>query len=158
MELGRALKALCDAGVEFVIVGGVSATFHGSAQVTFDLDICYSRSTDNLQRLAKALAPFHPRPRGFPANLPFIWDESTLRNGSLFTLTTELGDIDLLGEVKGLGNFDDIVPRSITLDAHGYRVRTIDLLSLIQAKRAAGREKDLRALPELESLLDAKDQ
>jgi hypothetical protein len=57
MELGRALKALCDAGVEFVIVGGVSATLHGSAQVTDDLDICYSRSADNLQRLAKALAP-----------------------------------------------------------------------------------------------------
>lgn len=93
MELGRALKALCDEDVDFVIVGGVSATLHGSAQVTYDLDICYSRSADNLQRLAKALAPFHPRPRGFPDSLPFIWDEFTLRNGSLFTLTTELGDI-----------------------------------------------------------------
>jgi hypothetical protein len=88
--------------------------------------------------------------------LPFIWDETTLRNGSLFTLITELGDIDLLGEVKGLGTFDDIRPRSVILDAHGYRVCTIDLRSLIQAKRAAGREKDLRALPELESLLDAE--
>jgi predicted nucleotidyltransferase len=157
MELGRALKTLCDAGVDFIIVGGVAATFHGSAQVTFDLGICYSRSTDNLDRLAKALAPFHPRPRGFPDNLPFIWDETTLRNGSLFTLTTQLGDIDLLGEVKGLGTFTDLNPRAVMLDAHGCRVRTIDLRSLIQAKRAAGREKDLRALPELEGLLDAED-
>ena len=100
MELGRSLQALCDAGVDFVIVGGVSATLHGSAQVTFDLDICYSRSADNLKRLAKALAPFRPRPRGVPDHLPFVWDESTLRNGSLFTLTTELGDIDCLARSR----------------------------------------------------------
>jgi predicted nucleotidyltransferase len=156
MELARTLKALSDAEVDFIVVGGVSATFHGSSQVTYDLDICYSRSTENLRRLTKALAPFRPRPRGFPEGLPFIWDETTLRNGSLFTLTTELGDIDLLGEVKGLGTFDDIRPQSVTVDAHGCRVCTIDLRSLIQAKRAAGREKDLRALPELESLLDAE--
>jgi len=157
MELGRALKVLCDAGVDFVIVGGVAATFHGSAQVTYDLDICYSRSVDNLKRLVKALAPFAPRPRGFPDNLPFIWDEATLRNGSLFTLTTTLGDIDLLGEVLGLGTFDEIRARSVKLDVQGCQVFAVDLRSLIQAKRAAGREKDLRALPELEGLLDAED-
>src|SRR5579864_9554553 len=102
MELARMLQALCDAQVEFVVVGGVSASLHGSAQVTFDLDICYSRSSVNLGRLTNALAPFHPRPRGFPKDLPFIWDQATLRNGSLFTLATDLGEIKLLGEVTGL--------------------------------------------------------
>jgi len=102
MELARLLKTLCDAQLEFVVVGGVSASLHGSAQVTFDLDICCSRSGANLMRLANALAPFHPRPRGVPKELPFVWDQATLRNGSLFTLSTDLGDIDLLGEVTGL--------------------------------------------------------
>lgn len=157
MLLARALKALCDAQVEFVIIGGVSATFHGSSQVTFYLDICYARSAANLKRLAKALEPFHPRPRGFPDSLPFIWDEATLRNGSLFTLTTELGDIDLLAEVTGLGTFEDIKAQSVEIEAHGQRVLTTNLRSLIVAKRAAGREKDLRTLPELESLLEASD-
>jgi hypothetical protein len=154
MKLRMALQALCDSGVDFVVVGGVSATFHGSETVTYDLDICYSRSGPNLRRLAEALAPFHPRPRDFPADLPFLWDEATLRNGFLFTLQTDLGDIDLLGEVTGLGGYDALKANSIVVEAFERRVSTLDLGSLI---KAAGREKDLRVLPELESLLEAEE-
>ena len=157
MEFESALKALCDAEVEFVVIGGVAASFHGSARVTYDLDVCYLRTAENLRRLAKALAPYHPRPRGFSEELPFIWDESTLRNGSLFTLVTDLGEIDLLGEVLGLGAFPEVKALSIPMEAFGRRVLTLDLTGLIKAKRAAGREKDLSALPELESLLEAEE-
>jgi len=98
MQFQKALQVLCDGGVDFVVIGGLAATFHGSARVTYDLDICYARSSANLRRLAKALAPFHPRPRAFPADLPFVWDEVTLRNGTTFTLQTDIGEIDLLAE------------------------------------------------------------
>ena len=108
MQFEKAVQVPCDAGVDFVIIGGVSATFHGSARVTYDLDICYSRATINLQRLAAALALFHPRPRGFSDELPFVWDERTLRNGTIFTLQTDLGEVDLLAEVAGLGTYDDV--------------------------------------------------
>jgi hypothetical protein len=155
MQFERAVQALCDASVEFVVIGGLSATFHGSARVTYDLDICYSRASANLRRLTEALAPFHPRPRGFPAGLPFVWDEGTLRNGTVFTLQTDIGEIDLLAEVTGLGAFDEVKLHSITVEAFERQVPTLDLTGLIQAKRAAGREKDLSALPELESLLEA---
>jgi hypothetical protein len=157
MQFESALKALCDAKVEFVVIGGVAASFHGSAHVTFDLDICYSRNAANLRRLAEALAPFHPRLRDFPPGLPFIWDESTLRNGSLFTLVTDLGHIDLLGEVLGLGGYDEVKARSNVVEAYGRRIPTLDLTALITAKRAAGRDKDLLVLPELESLLEAEE-
>ena len=155
MQFERAVQALCDASVEFVVIGGLSATFHGSARVTYDLDICYSRASANLRRLTEALAPFHPRPRGFPDGLPFVWDEGTLRNGTVFTLQTDIGEIDLLAEVTGLGAFDEVKLHSITVEAFERQVPTLDLTGLIQAKRAAGREKDLSALPELESLLEA---
>jgi hypothetical protein len=155
MQFERAVQALCDASVEFVVIGGLSATFHGSARVSYDLDICYSRASANLRRLTEALAPFHPRPRGFPAGLPFVWDEGTLRNGTVFTLQTDIGEIDLLAEVTGLGAFDEVKLHSITVEAFERQVPTLDLTGLIQAKRAAGREKDLSALPELESLLEA---
>ena len=155
MQFERAVQALCDASVEFVVIGGLSATFHGSARVTYDLDICYSHASANLRRLTEALAPFHPRPRGFPAGLPFVWDEGTLRNGTVFTLQTDIGEIDLLAEVTGLGAFDEVKLHSITVEAFERQVPTLDLTGLIQAKRAAGREKDLSALPELESLLEA---
>ena len=155
MQFGKAIQALCDAAVDFVVIGGVSATFHGSARVTYDLDICYSRTSANLRRLAGSLAPFHPRLRGVPAGLPFLWDEGTLRNGTVFTLQTDIGEIDLLAEVAGLGAFDEVKKHSITVDAFDRQITTLDLPGLIQAKRAAGREKDLTALAELESLLEA---
>jgi hypothetical protein len=158
MNFPRALQLLVDSGVDFVVVGGWSSIFHGSAALTNDLDICYSRSPENLKSLARALAPFKPRLRGLPDDLPFVWDEVTLRNGSLFTLTTVLGDIDLLAEISGVGGFDQVKEHSILVNAFDRSVRTLDLRTLIQAKRAAGREKDLRVLPELESLLEAQEE
>ncbi len=155
MQFARAIRELCDAGVDFVVIGGLSATFHGSARVTYDLDICYSRASENVRRLTAALAPFHPRPRGFPAGLPFVWDERTLRNVTVLTLQTDVGAIDLLAEVAGLGAFDQVKDRSIMVEAFERHIATLDLPGLIQAKRAAGREKDISTLAELESLLEA---
>ena len=155
MNFVKAVQSLVDEGVEFVIIGGWSAILHGSSYVTNDLDICYSRGTDNLSRLAKALLPFRPRLRDLPPGLPFVWDPVTLRNGSVFTLATDLGSIDLLAEVSGVGDYNEVLASSVEVDAFDRPVRTLDLPGLIRAKRAAGREKDLRILPELESLLDA---
>ncbi len=155
MQFATAVQALCDAQVEFIIIGGLSATFHGSARITYDLDICYSRSAKNLSQLVKALAPFHPRPRGFPQDLPYVWDEAMLRNSTILTLQTHLGEIDLLAEVSGLGAFEELRLHSIEIEAFERRVFTLDLPSLIRAKKATGREKDIAHLKELESLLES---
>src|SRR5258708_31554855 len=121
MDFDIAIKLLCDAEVEFVVVGGVSAIFHGASTLTYDLDICYSRTRLNVHRLVEALAPHHPCPRGFPANVPFIWDESTLGNTSLLTLQTDFGEIDLLAEISGLGDYEAVKARSIVVEAYGRR-------------------------------------
>lgn len=155
MRFAVAIHALLDKGVEFVIIGGVSAELHGSASVTFDLDICYSRSGVNLQRVVAALAPFQPRPRGFPDALPFVWDETMLRNSTVLTLKTDFGEIDLLAEVAGIGAWDDVKAHSEEIDAFEHRIPVLDLPALIRSKRAAGRPKDLAAIPELEALLEA---
>lgn len=155
MNFEAAVQRLCDSGVAFVVVGGWSAIFHGSSHVTNDLDVCYARDRANLDKLAAALAPYRPRPRGFPAELPFLWDAATLANGTIFTLTTDLGTIDLLAEVPGVGSFPEVLAVSVEVDAFDRRLRTLDLPSLIRAKKAAGRPKDLLVLPELEALLEA---
>ena len=155
MEFARAVQALCDGGVDFVVIGGVCATLHGSARVTYDLDICYSRAPANLRRLTEALARFHPRPREFPLGLPFLWDERTLGEGAIFTLQTDIGEIDILAEVAGLGDFEAVQAKSITVEAFDRTILTLDLAALIAAKRATGRAKDLAALAELEGLLEA---
>lgn len=100
-NIEKLLKALYDQELEFVIIGGAAAVLHGSAYVTGDLDICYSREKENLKRLATALAAFNPSLRGAPKDLPFQLDVDSLKSGLNFTLTTDLGDLDLLGEVTG---------------------------------------------------------
>jgi hypothetical protein len=151
------VQLLSDAGADFVVIGGLSATFHGSARVTLDLAICYSRAPLNLKRLTGALAGLRPRPRDFPEDLPFIWDEATLRSSTVLTLQTDIGNIDLLAEVAGLGTYEDVKANSIIVQVFERSISTLDLPGLIRSKRAAGREKDLATLPELESLLEAGD-
>jgi hypothetical protein len=151
------IEALTSAEVEFIIVGGLAATAHGSARLTQDIDIVYARTPANLQRLASALAPHAPYLRGAPAGLPFQWTADTIRRGLNFTLTTTLGDIDLLGEIVGGGGFTDLEAHTIRLDLFGHECRCLDLPTLVRVKRAAGRPKDLEAIAELEALLDERD-
>jgi len=112
---------LCDSGVEFVVIGGWAAIFHGSTHVTNDLDICFSREPENLRTLAGCLAPYHPRRRDFPDNLPFVWDAATLANGTVFTLATDLGLIDLMAEAPGIGTCFDVRAASVEVEAFGRR-------------------------------------
>ncbi|MGH7297583.1 MAG: DUF6036 family nucleotidyltransferase [Polyangiaceae bacterium] len=146
------LRRLSDAGVEFVVIGGLAVISHGHVRATLDLDICYARTPENLRRLVSALAPIHPRLRGAPPELPFFWDDRTLRNGLNFTLVTDEGELDALGEVTGLGSYDDIALRAIEIDLHGARVKVLSLEDLIRSKAAAGRAKDLVDLEALRAL------
>jgi hypothetical protein len=155
IDLEKLIPRLVESGVAFVIVGGVAACIHGSAQVTVDLDICYARDKGNLKRLVEALAPFHPRLRGAPSDLPFLWDADTLRQGLSFTLTTDWGDLDLLGEVAGVGDYPRALAASSPTTLFGTTCAVLSLPALIAARRAAGRPRDLISLPELEALWEA---
>lgn len=148
------LGALVGSEVDFIIVGGVAATVHGSARLTQDVDVVYGRDEDNLERLVAALHPLEPYLRGAPGGLPFEWTPATLRRGLNFTLTTSLGDINLLGEITGGGGYRDLLPHSFAVDLFGHACRCLDLPWLIHTKRAAGRPRDLDAIAELEVLLD----
>ena len=138
--------------VSFVIIGGVAATLHGVARVTFDLDVVYDRSSENLERIVRALAPFQPYLRGAPPGLPFKFDSETLRRGLNFTLTTSEGPIDLLGELTGVGSFSEVLANSVTAQLFGAEYRFLNLEALIASKRAAGRPKDFEAIAELEAI------
>ena len=151
------IRTFSEAGVEFVIVGGLAATIHGSARLTQDIDFVYSRSDVNIRRLVAALVPHAPYLRGAPPGLPFDWSEATVERGLNFTLTTAIGDVDLLGEITGGGDYDALAPHCVDVDLFDYPCRCLDLPGLIRAKRAAGRPKDLEALAELEALLQERD-
>lgn len=128
---------------EFIVIGGVALVSRGGSRLTNDLDVVYARNPANLERLAQAIGPLHPRLRGAPSELPFFFDARTLRSGLNFTLVTDAGELDLLGEVTGLGAYEAIVPLSTVLPLFGFDVQVLDLDGLEKSKRAAGRAKDL---------------
>jgi hypothetical protein len=116
----------------------------------------YARSTANLERLQKTLASLSPYLRGAPPGLPFRLDVATLQSGLNFTLTTDVGELDLFGEVAGGGRYEDLLPQSDMLDVFGVSCRCLGLDALIRVKRAAGRPKDFEALAELEALAEER--
>lgn len=150
------LRALSEAGVRFVLVGGVAAAAHGAARATYDVDVVYERSPENLERIARALAPLRPYLRGAPPGLPFRWDADTLARGLNFTLTTAGGDLDLLGEIAGGGGYEDLLSSSFEAEMFGLTVLCLGLEKLIEVKRAAGRPKDLESIAELELIRDRR--
>ena len=152
------VRILADARVDHIIVGGVAASIHGALRTALDLDIAYDRSPGNIARLVRALAPYEPYPRGAPPGLPFTWDDATVRQGLNFTLTTTLGDLDLLGEVAGGGGYQPLVEHAEQIELEGRRCLVVTLETLIWLKRAAGRPKDREALAELEALLEERDR
>lgn len=129
------LTALDHASVRFILVGGVAATIHGSSRLTKDIDVVYARDAENISRLAGALRPHSPYPRGAPP-----------------------GPIDLLGEIAGGGRFEDLEPHSVRVSAYGVECLCLGLDRLIDVKRAAGRPQDLDAIAELEILRDGRDR
>jgi hypothetical protein len=158
VDLAQIIPPLVSAKVDFILIGGMAAILHGSARVTFDVDLVYSRTDENIQRLADALAPHEPYLRGAPTGLPFAWDAKTIRSGLNFTLTTALGDVDLFGEVAGDDNYQGLLPHSFEVEAFGVQFKCIDLPTLIRIKEAAGRSKDREAVAELRVLLEESEK
>ena len=154
----KILEALASRSVEFVLIGGMAGIAHGAARFTNDVDVVYKRSADNCARLVEALAPFEPYLRGAPKGLPFRWDTETVRRGLNFTLTTSIGDVDLLGEVTGGGSFERLLPFSSRLAVFGVDCWVLGLEKLIETKRAAGRPRDIEAIAELEALREERDR
>ena len=154
IDLQALLVALTDARVDFILVGGIAALAHGSSRATYDVDLVYARDIGNLNRLVEALSPHHPYLRDAPPGLPFRFDRDTLERGLNFTLTTDLGAIDLLGEIVGGGGYDDLLLDTIEVVLFGRTCRCLNLPRLIAVKRAAGRPKDFEAIAELEKILE----
>jgi hypothetical protein len=131
----------------------------GSAYLTEDVDLLYARDRENVDRIAEMLKDISARLRveGVPEGLPFAAEGSTIRNGMNFTLMTSIGSVDLFGELPGLGKYDDVIDEADRLQlGEGLEIAVLTPGQLITAKRAAGRPKDLAALPELEAIAEMR--
>jgi hypothetical protein len=149
-----ALLALTDAGVDFVLIGGLAGQAHGSALLTFDLDVAYERSQANLERLAAALRAIDARLRGAPEDVPFLLDARTLAAGANFTFITTLGSVDILSDPAGAPPYERLRADAMPIEVDGRRVLVASLDHLIAMKLATGRAKDTNAAMEYRVLAD----
>lgn len=151
-KLKTLLGRLIEHDVEFVVVGAFAATMHGSPLVTRDVDICCSFTPGNLLKLQKAVADLHSVHRMTPQRLPLKLTRENCRGLKNLYLETDLGVLDCLGEVLGLGNFTAVKKQSVVIETDFGKCRVLGLDALIKAKRAMDRPRDREAVVQLEAI------
>jgi len=146
------LRRLVGAGVDFVIVGGYAGVVHGCTLVTQDMDICCSFSPGNLLALQKAVADLHPVHRMTPARQPLQLTTEDVGQFRNLYLDTDLGHLDCLSEIQGLGGYDDVAKTSQTIEIDGMPLRVLTIDALIVAKEAMNRPRDREAVRQLKAI------
>lgn len=156
-----AFRVLNEHDVRYVVIGGLAGEFLGAPIATNDIDICYERTADNMDRLAAALRTLHAslRVAGVEEDLPFVLDGRTIAAGDSFTFVSATGDLDVLGTPSGTRGFRDLDADATTYDlGDGLLVRVVSLNDLIRMKEAARRPKDEAHLHVLTALRQELDQ
>jgi hypothetical protein len=158
-EPGEMLEVLAAHQVRFVVVGGFAAIYHGSPDLTSDLDITPERSRANLDRLSDALHELGARIRSdaVPGGVEFDHDGASLAAASVWNLQTDHGDLDVTIEPSGTQGYPDLVEDAAEAYVLGVEVRVASLRDVIRSKEAADRPKDHRTLPTLRRLLEAQE-
>ena len=152
-------RVLIEHDVAFVVIGGVAARLHDTGHATVDIDVCPSRTKDNLAHLVTALRALGARLRveGDPAGVAFDPHADLLANVTTMTLITRHGPLDLCFTPAGFTRgYDELAARSITVHLAGVDVPVAALEDVVASKRAAGRPKDITVLPALEAHLQRR--
>jgi predicted nucleotidyltransferase len=151
-DLQRLLQRLDDAGIEFVLVGGYAAILHGSSLLTRDVDVCAVLTASTIEKLRHAFHDVHPVHRLSSPQHSFLdVPEPGTALDNLY-LNTDLGTLDLLGRITGVGDYARVAREAVEVELFGRRVLAISLDDLITAKEALGRDKDLIAAKDLRAI------
>lgn len=152
------LERLIRHHVDFVVIGGFAVIAHGVSLLTEDLDVCCPFDEAAIRRVHGAVADLHPVHRMTPQKLPFELTPhllATLRN---VYLRTDLGILDCLSNVKGVGEFDAVKQHSIVVELPIGPCRILELATLIRSKEAVGGVKDLLAVRLLKAVQERREQ
>lgn len=152
-KLIEILSTLSEGGVEYVLVGGMSAVALGAPVDTFDVDIVHSREMSNVKRLLAALESLEARYRLRRDLTP---GESHLISAGHQLLMTKFGALDVLGEIGEYGRglrYEDLLVHTEVVEIGDFSVHVLNLEFLIELKEQAGRDKDKMALPVLRATL-----
>lgn len=152
-NLNDLLKVFLDLDIDFVIIGGFAAALHGSSMVTRDLDLCLLLTPDNIDKLRKAFRDLNPKLRTTPKKLSFLSHPETNTGFKNLYLETDLGIVDIVSSVTGVGDFTLVAKNAQVIQLFGYKCKIISVEQLIASKKALGRPKDILVVQELEEIL-----
>lgn len=162
IEAMKAFRALIQAGVDFVVVGGLAANVRGSDRVTKDIDLVYHIEASNVRRLCKVLNVNEPRmlALGKPEGKPVTLTPELLKRHPLLQLSTKLGQVDILSGIAGFTSYRAIKNASEAVKIDGQSIPMLTREGVIKSKRAMKRPKDLDDVKQLEAVaeLEAIDQ
>jgi len=150
LDLVRLASALNAHEVRYILVGGLAVYLHGGESPTLDMDLAFSTSAANLERLADALEELGARPKRWKTQ------NYRLREADLATswlhLESDAGDIDLISKPPG-ASYETLEAEHVEFKVGDVLLRVASPESLIAMKRAAGRPRDQRHVEELEAIL-----
>ncbi|MFH1729188.1 MAG: hypothetical protein ABIA04_12310 [Pseudomonadota bacterium] len=146
----KIIKLFIDNDVDFVLIGGLAATLHGSSIATQDIDFCVSFAEENCEKILKAIDGINPIHRDIKK--PFKENSQSLSKYKNLYLITDLGSIDMLGLVSGLGDYKKLISQSIEVDLFNRKCKVLSIDALIKTKKEMQREKDKETIFQLEAI------
>jgi predicted nucleotidyltransferase len=144
------LSKLSENNFEFILIGGFAASVYGSSYVTHDLDVCAVLTPGNIEKLRELLADVHPKHRITAKKPSFLEVPDQLEGINNLYLETDIGVLDLISDVVGVGDFSELSKNAIELKIFGHSCKVISLDDLIKAKTTLKRPKDILVAEELE--------
>jgi len=156
-NLKALLERLLKNEIDFVLAGGLASTIHGSPIVTYDIDICIAINETEVAKLREALKDLSPRHRMNPNFKPSFFDyPKTLEGVNNIYLETDLGILDILSELKPIGDFNKVKQNSVTVSLYGYQCKVVSLEDLIKIKETMTRPKDKETVLHLKEVWKKK--
>ncbi len=157
-DLQALLRALIHSPIDFVLVGGFAAVLHGCNQSTRDIDICIVYSPESIQQLRDTLGQFNPRHLMGPEMKSFLEEPKDLSVVHDLHLVTDIGILDVISHIKGVGDYYDVLSHSDEIEIEGGKCYIISIDDLIKSKKALGRHRDLITIMELEAIREEKNK
>ncbi|MFO0582408.1 MAG: hypothetical protein U0229_09065 [Anaeromyxobacter sp.] len=157
-SLTTLLARLAASGTDFLLVGGLAAAAQGTALTTVDVDVVHRRDAENVRRLLAFLQSVGARYRGRPPGQVLRPTEALLLGEGHQLLSTDLGQLDVLGAIEGGRDYASLLPESVELTVEGQRVRVVKLETLAALKRGSRSPKDQLVVAMIEQALRTRDR
>lgn len=151
-NLSAIIEGLMKAEVKFILVGGLAAVIQGAPVTTMDVDIVYSRSSENISKLLAFLKSIDATYRR-PDHKDVAPKEEDFSGMGHALFTTRIGPLDALAFIEEMKTYEDLLEHTINIGFRGHTIQVLDIKMLIELKRKSRDPKDKQRLPVLEETL-----